>query len=140
MSIEEQLPTFVCKDDRNAIQSNNIERASSYILKVKKFAEPPFQAKKIAEKVRTSRRHFWAIWGNFGSFLGHFGSFWIILGPFWAFLGHIWATLGHLGSFLAILGPFCGIFGQICRKFKFVCGIVGVMILAFRMYVHSIPS
>ena len=51
-----------------------------------------------------------------------------------AILGHIWATLGHLGSFLAISGPFCGIFGQISGKFKFVCGIVGVTRLAFRMY------
>ena len=61
MSIEEQLPKFVCKDDRNAIQSNNIERASSDILKVKKFVEPLFQSKKFAEKVRKSGRHFWAI-------------------------------------------------------------------------------
>ena len=32
-----------------------------YILKAKKFAEPLFQSKKIAEKVRKSGRHFWAI-------------------------------------------------------------------------------
>ena len=49
-------------------------------------------------------------------------------------MGHIWATLGHFGLFLAIFGPFCGIFGQNCGKFKFVCGIVGVTIIAFRMY------
>ena len=46
-----------------------------YILKAKKFAEPPFQSKKIAEKVGKSGRHFWSIWGNFGSFLGHFVAF-----------------------------------------------------------------
>ena len=34
-----------------------------YILKAKKFAEPLFQSKKIAEKVHKSGRHFWAIWG-----------------------------------------------------------------------------
>ena len=39
-----------------------------YILKAKKFAEPPFQLKKIADKVRKSGRHFWAILGNFGPF------------------------------------------------------------------------
>ena len=47
----------------------------AYILKAKKFAKPPFQSKKIAEKLRKSGRHFWVIWGNFGSFLGHFGLF-----------------------------------------------------------------
>ena len=36
---------------------------NSYILKAKKFAEPLFQSKKFAEKVRKSGRHFWAIWG-----------------------------------------------------------------------------
>ena len=82
--------------------------------------------------------HVWAILDHLGSFLGHFGSFWVILGPFWAILGHIWVTLGHLGSFLAICGPFCGIFGQICGKFKFFCRIVGVRILAFRMYGQNI--
>ena len=35
----------------------------SYILKAKKFAEPLFQEKKFAEKVRKSGRHIWAIWG-----------------------------------------------------------------------------
>ena len=39
---------------------------NSYILKAKKFAEPLFQSKKIAEKVHKSGRHFWAILGNFG--------------------------------------------------------------------------
>ena len=71
----------------------------SYILKAKKFAEPLFQSKEIAEKVRKSGRHFWAIWGNFGPFLDHFGSFWVILRPFWAILGHFWTTLDHFGSF-----------------------------------------
>ena len=69
----------------------------SYILKAKKFAEPPFQFKKIAEKVHKFGRHFWAILGNFGPFLGNFGPFWVILGPFGATWGHIWATLGHFG-------------------------------------------
>ena len=41
----------------------------AYILKAKKFAEPPIQSKKIAKKVRKSGRHFWAI----GVILGHFG-------------------------------------------------------------------
>ena len=56
------------------------------------------------------------------------------MGHFWAILGHSWAILGHLESYLGHFGPFCGIFGQICRKFNFFCGIVGVAILAFRMY------
>ena len=73
----------------------------SYILKAKKFAEPPFQSKKLRKKC--------------GLFLGHFGSF------------------------LAIFGPFRGIFGQICGKFKFFCGPIGVMGLAFRMYVSRPP-
>ena len=30
--------------------------SETYILKAKKFAEPPFQSKKIAEKVRKSGR------------------------------------------------------------------------------------
>ena len=98
----------------------------AYILKAKKFAEPLFQSKKFAEKVRESRRHFWAI-------LGNFGPFWVIFGPFWIILGHS-RPQGHFASFLAFFGPFCGIFGQICGKFKFFCGIVGVRILAFRMY------
>ena len=58
----------------------------SYILKAKKFAEPPFQSQKIAEKVQV-------IFGHFRSFLDDFG-------PFGAILGHIWATLGHFGPFL----------------------------------------
>ena len=48
--------------------------SGAYILKAKKFAEPPFQPKKIAEKVQVI-----------------FGPFWVILGPFWTFLGHLWA-------------------------------------------------
>ena len=47
----------------------------AYILKAKKFAEPLFQSKKFAEKVRKSGRHFWAIWGNFWAILDHFGLF-----------------------------------------------------------------
>ena len=63
-----------------------------YILKAKKFAEPLFQSKKIAEKVRKSGRHFWAIWGNCG-------PFWVIFGPLWIILSHSRVTLGHFGSF-----------------------------------------
>ena len=40
-----------------------LSQFSPYILKAKIFAEPLFQSKKIAEKVRKSGRHFWAIWG-----------------------------------------------------------------------------
>ena len=44
-----------------------------YILKAKKFAEPLFQSKKFAEKMRE---------------LGHFGPFWLIFCHFWAILWH----------------------------------------------------
>ena len=88
------------------ILTKNLSRRCPYILKAKKFAEPPF----LKNFLRKSAGHFWAI------------------------LGHIWATLRHFGSFLAIFGPFCGIFGRIFRKFIFFCRIVGVRILAFRMY------
>ena len=55
----------------------------------------------------------------------------------WAsFLGHFGSFLGHFGQFWVIFGPLRGIFGKICGKFKFFCGIVGVQILAFRMYVY----
>ena len=77
---------------------NNETHVTSYILKAKKFAEPPFQSKKIVEKVRV-------IFGPFWAFLGHFGHF-------WAILGHICATLGHFGSFLGHLGSFWVIFGH----------------------------
>ena len=60
--------------------------------------------KKIAEKVRESGRHFWAIWGNFGPFWVIFGPFWIIPEPFCVIWGHIWVTLANFGSLLAILG------------------------------------
>ena len=40
-----------------------LDDVQAYILKAKKFVEPLFQSKKIAEKVRKSGRHFWAIWG-----------------------------------------------------------------------------
>ena len=46
----------------------------AYILKAKKFEEPPFQSKKIAEKVRVI-----------------FGPFSVILGPFWVIFGPLWA-------------------------------------------------
>ena len=62
---------------------------AAYILKAKKFAEPPFQSKKIAEKVGKSGRHFWVIWGNFG--------------PFWIILGHSRVIVGHLGPFWIIV-------------------------------------
>ena len=68
-----------------------ITNEQAYILKAKKFAEPLFQSKKFAEKVRKSGRHFWAIWGNFGLFWVIFGPLWIILGHSRAILGHIWA-------------------------------------------------
>ena len=60
-----------------SLKKNGVHRTTvrPYILKAKKFAEPPFQLKKIAEKVCKSGRHFWAILGNFGSFLGNFRSF-----------------------------------------------------------------
>ena len=65
---------------------NNETHVTSYILKAKKVAEPPFQSTKIA--------------GNFRAILGHS----------WAILGHIWATLGHfesfLGHFVAFLDKF----------------------------------
>ena len=80
-----------------------------YILKAKKFAEPLFQSKKIAEKVRKSGRHFWAIWGNCG-------PFWVIFGPLWIILGHSRAILGHLGSYLGHFGPFWVIFSRDSRE------------------------
>ena len=58
--------------------------------KCKKVCGTTFSVKKYCGK---SAGHFWAILGNFGSFLGHFGHF-------WAILGHICATLGDFGSFL----------------------------------------
>ena len=62
--------------------------------------------KKIAEKVRKSGRHFWAIWGNCGPFWIIFGPLWIILGHSRVILGHLGSYLGHFGSFWAILGHF----------------------------------
>ena len=88
--------------------------------KSEKVCETAFSVKKIAEKVRKSGRHIWAIWGNFGPFwvfLGHFGSFWVILGP-------CWTIFGHFGSFLAIFGPFRGMFGQ-SGKFQFFAAPLG---------------
>ena len=79
----------------------------TYILKAKKFVEPLFQSKKIAEKVRKSGRHFWTILGHFWAtldhyraILGHFGPFWVIFGPLWAILGNFWPFLGHIVAFL----------------------------------------
>ena len=39
------------------------------------------QQKKIAEKLRKSGRHCWAIWGNFEPFWFTFWPFWVIFGP-----------------------------------------------------------
>ena len=89
-----------------------------YILKAKKFAEPLFQSKKIAEKVRKSGRHFWAIWGNCG-------PFWVIFGPLWIILGHSRAIWGHLGSYLGHFGPCWVIFGPNCGKFNFFARLFG---------------
>ena len=52
-----------------------LPKTEAYILKAKKFAEPLFQSKKFAEKVRKSGRHFWAILGHFWATLDHFESF-----------------------------------------------------------------
>ena len=103
---------FGVKDDQK-VSHNMIVMSKSHILKAKKIAEPPFQSKKIAEKVRKSGRHFWAIWGNFGPFWVIFGPLWIILGhsraiwghigPFWVIFGPLWAILGHFGPFLGHL-------------------------------------
>ena len=71
-----------------------------------------FGQKKIAEKVRKSGRHFWAIWGNCG-------PFWVIFGPLWIILGHSRAILGHFGSYLGHFGPFWVILGHfwaICSR------------------------
>ena len=54
--------------------------------------------------------------GNFGSFLGNFGYFGSYLCHFGSFLGHFVAFLEKIA------------------EFKFFGGIVGVQILAFRMY------
>ena len=96
-----------------------------YILKAKKFVEPPFQLKKIAEKVRKSGCHFWAILGNFGPFwvfLGYFGPFWVILGPFGVIFGPLWAILGNfwpfLGHFMAFLDKFAEKGQFFLRDFK----------------------
>ena len=43
--------------------------------KSEKVCGTAFSLKKIAEKVRKSGRHIWAIWGNFGPFLGHFVAY-----------------------------------------------------------------
>ena len=61
-----------------------------YILKAKKFAELPFQSKKIAEKVRVIFGPFWVI----------FGPFWVIFGPFLAILWHFWTILRKVQFFL----------------------------------------
>ena len=94
-----------------------------YILKANKFAEPPFQSKKLRKKCvnpgvifgpfEVILSHFWAILGHFGSYLVHFGQFWVIFGYFWAISWHFWTNLW---------------------KVQFFCGSVGVVGLAFRMY------
>ena len=61
--------------------------------------------------------------GHSRAILGHFGPFGVIFGPLWAILGHFWTFLGH---FVAFLNKF--------SEISFFCGIVGVKILAFRMY------
>ena len=74
-----------------------ILRSDPYILKAKKFAEPPFQSKQNCGK---SAGHFWAIWGHLGSFFDNLGPFWVIFGHIWATLGHFWPFLGHCVAFL----------------------------------------
>ena len=83
----------------------------SYILKAKKFAEPPVQSKKLRKKCVNPG----VIFGPFGVILGHFGSF----------FGHLGSYLGRFGAFWVIFGPFRGIFGQICGKFKFFAAPLG---------------
>ena len=88
--------------------------------------------------MRKSGRHFWAIWGNFGPFGVIFGPFWIILGHSRATLGHLGSYLGHFGPFWVILGRFWAILWHFWTNLRtFFCGIVGVRILAFRMYGHN---
>ena len=57
------MTTGHIKANTNPVAGLADRHRQSYILKAKKFAEPLFQQKKIAEKVRKSGRHFWAIWG-----------------------------------------------------------------------------
>ena len=59
----------------------------------------------------------WAILGHSWAILGLFLQFWVIFKPLWDIVGHFWAKLR-----------------KICGKSKFFCGIVGVAILAFRLY------
>ena len=56
------------------------------------------------------------------------GPFWVILGPFWVIFGPLWAIWSHFWPFL----------GQNAESSIF-CGIVGVAILAFRMYAFRLP-
>ena len=62
---------FGVKNDQK-VSHNMIVMSKSYILKAKKFAEPPFQSNKIAEKIRVI-----------------FGPFWVILGPFRGIFGQL---------------------------------------------------
>ena len=55
-----------------------------YILKAKKFAELPFQKKKIAEKVRVIFGPFWVIFGHFVAFLDKFAESSIFLRFRWS--------------------------------------------------------
>ena len=88
------------------------ERATPYILKAKKFAEPLFQSKKIAEKCVNPGIIFGPFGGNCGPFRVIFGPLRIILGHSRAILGHLGSYLGHFGPFWVIFGPFCGIFAE----------------------------
>ena len=59
--------------------------------------------------MRKSKRHFWAI-------LGNFGQFWVIFGPFWIILGHSRVIWRHLGSYFGHFGPFWVIFSRDSRE------------------------
>ena len=81
------------------------ERATPYILKAKKFAEPPFQSNKIAEKV-------WVI-------LGHS---WVIFGHFWAISWHFWTNLRKVKNFcgpVGVAGLAFRMYGQYIYKYTF---------------------
>ena len=68
----------------------------TYILKAKKFAEPPFQSKK---------------------FRVIFGPFWVILGPFWAIFGPFRGIFGQIcGEFKFFCGPI-GVAGLTFRMY-----------------------
>ena len=89
----------------------------SYILKAKKFAEPPFQSKKLRKKYANQSVIFGPFGGNFGPFGVIFGPFGVIFRPLWVILGHFWAISWHIWTNL--------------WKVQIFLGVVG---LAFRMY------